>query len=46
MKRQEIDQFNTVGINSSDVYYINHDKTVKKMADLKGGAHQQAQLLK
>lgn len=39
MKKQEMDEFNRVGVNSSDKYYINHDKTLKKMADLKGGAH-------
>lgn len=42
MKKREMMEFNTVGVNSSDKYYINHDKTLKKMADLKGGAHQQA----
>ena len=35
---QERDHFNTVGINSSDVYYVNHDKKEKQIAQLKGGS--------
>jgi hypothetical protein len=38
-----MDDFNNFGVNSSDIYYVNHDKTLKKQMDLKGGAHQYAQ---
>ena len=41
-----MEHFNKVGINSSNVYYVNHDKNIQKQAYLKGGALQQAQLLK
>ena len=27
LKKKEMDDFNNFGVNSSDVYYINHDKT-------------------
>jgi hypothetical protein len=42
LKKKEMDDFNNFGVNSSDVYYVNHDKTLKKQSDLKGGAHQYA----
>ena len=46
LKKKEMDDFNNFGVNSSDIYYVNHDKTLKKQTELKGGAHQYAQQLK
>lgn len=46
LKKKEMDDFNNFGAYSSDVYYVNHDKKLKKEADLKGGSFQLAQLLK
>lgn len=37
-----MDEFNSYGINSSDVYYVNHDKKLKKEKDLKGAGHEAA----
>ena len=41
-----MEEFNNVGVKSSDVYYIHHDKLLKKKDELKGGAHAYAEMLK
>jgi hypothetical protein len=39
LAKQEKDFFNSMGVNSSNVYYINEDKKNARLAALKGGAH-------
>ena len=45
-RRKDMEEFNKFGSKASDIYYVHHDKMLKKQADLKGGAHQQAELLR
>jgi len=35
---KEKEFFNSMGVKSSDVYYVNYDKKVAQVAALKGGA--------
>lgn len=43
---KEKEFFNSMGVKSSDVYYINYDKKVAQVAALKGGAQIMAQDLR
>jgi|TARA_B110000285_G_C15044255_1_gene573428 hypothetical protein len=36
--KQEKEFFNSMGVRSSDIYYVNQDKKTAQMAALKGGA--------
>ena len=41
-----MDEYNRVGVKSSDIYYKHHDNMEMKKQALKGGAHDYAQMLK
>jgi len=42
IRQKEIDFFNSHGVKSSDVYYVNADKQADRIASLRGGAKDQA----